>query len=125
MRPSFSDGIWLKARARRELKRGTATAKKWWVNKYKAPPKPFYHYTMTELLIEMYVDLYQQRDEVQRELETRHGDKSDLYNHLALIDQALQDETEAKQFSSDPLIDKWERELAEGREIDLEEQWVG
>lgn len=80
---------------------------------------------MAELLIEMYVDLYQQRDEVHRELETRRGDKTDLYDHLATIEQALQDETEPKRYSSDPLIDKWERELAEGKEIDLEEQWVG
>jgi hypothetical protein len=117
--------MWLKARARRELQRGVATAKKWWVKKYQAPPKPFHKYTMTELLIEMYTDLYQQRDEVQRELETRRGDKADLYEHLAVIDQALQDETEPQRYSSDPLIDKWERELAEGKEIDLEEQWVG
>jgi hypothetical protein len=102
-----------------------ATAKKWWVKKYQTPPKPLNDYTMTELLIEMYTDLYQQRDEIYRELETRRGDKSDLYDHLALVEQALQDETDPKRVSSDPLIDKWERELAEGKEINLEEQWVG
>lgn len=80
---------------------------------------------MTELLVEMYVDLYQQRDEVLRELETRKGDKSDLYDHLSTIEQALQDDTEPRRHSSDPLIDKWERELEQGLEIDLEEQWVG
>lgn len=73
----------------------------------------------------MYVNLYWQRDEVLAELEGRYGDKSDLYERLALIDKALDDETEPRGYSSDPLIDKWERELAEGKEIDLEEQWLG
>lgn len=72
----------------------------------------------------MYADLYQRRDEIQRDLETRRGDKTDLYEQLAKIDEILQDETEQQRFSEDPLIDKWERELAEGKEIDLDEQWV-
>lgn len=80
---------------------------------------------MSELLIEMYVDMYQQRDEVLRELETRQTNKEMLYEHLAVINKALEDETEPQQYSSDPLIDKWERELAEGKEIDLDEQWIG
>jgi hypothetical protein len=100
-------------------------AKKWWRKKYGQSPKPFHEYSLAELIREMYVDLYWQREECMTELEQRDGDKTDLYRRLALLDDALDDDTEPKRLSSDPLLDKWDRELAEGKEIDLEEQWVG
>lgn len=125
MRPSFSDGEWIKAYAKHEAKNPDAVAKKWWRKKYGQSPKPFMDYSLAELIREMYVDLYWQREECMMELESAEGDKAELYRRLALLDEALQDETEPKRLSSDPLIDKWERELAEGKEIDLEEQWLG
>jgi hypothetical protein len=125
MRPSFSAGDWIKQRAKREAKDSEALARRWWAKRYGQSPKPYLEYSITELIREMYVELYWQRDEVMTEIEHRHGDKTDLYERLSAIDKALEDETEPKRYSPDPLIDKWERELAEGKEIDLDEQWVG
>jgi hypothetical protein len=73
----------------------------------------------------MYEDMMATRDELMEELQTRKGDKSDIYDRLAAINVALADEDEEKVYSTDPLIDKWERELAEGKDIDLDEQWIG
>ena len=82
---------------------------------------------MAELSIEMYEDLYARRDEVMRSLKDVSGAKErlDLMEALQGLDEALGERREADEdgpmITGDPLVDKWERELAEGKMPNLDE----
>lgn len=125
MRLSFSDGSRLKAQARRNRESGLAIAKRWWVQKHQTPTRPFLDMSLPGLLIEMYEDMLATRDEIMDELATRRGDKSDLYERLAAINKVMADDDAPSPQSYDPLIDKWDREMEEGKDPDLDEQWIG
>lgn len=111
--------------AKRNRESGLASAKRWWVNKYNQPTRQFWESSLSALLVEMYEDLYATRDEIMEELATRRGDKTELYDKLARVNKALSEDGGEPKYSPDPLIDKWERELAEGKDIDLDEEWIG
>lgn len=100
-------------------------AKRWWAQKYSHSSRPFLEMSLSEILIEMYEDMMATRDEITYELKHGKGDKPFLYDQLAKVNEALADERDKGKFSSDPLIDKWERELDEGIDPDLDERWVG
>ena len=71
--------------------------------------------SLSEHIQEMYEDLLFKREEVERSLEERIGDKELLLRQLAALNRAL-----GEAISEDDLIDEWERELAEGRVPDLD-----
>lgn len=75
--------------------------------------------SIAELHLEFFEDMYAQRDEVISLLESdeKHIDHEKLYKQLNAINKAL----DLPEIAADPLIDKWEKELAEGLEPDLEE----
>lgn len=79
--------------------------RRWWTRKYQAPPTDprYLAYTPEDLLLEFFEDYY--ADHPERRVERR--------THEATGAQYA--------VTGDPLIDKWEREIAEGREPDLDE----
>ncbi len=77
--------------------------RRWWVGKYRLPPTSdaFLRYTPEELLIEFFEDALEKEGTVR-----------------ALTNE----ETGATYYETgDPLIDKWEREIAAGRDPNLDE----
>lgn len=59
------------------------------------------------------------RDDLETELEEASAsERADITKRLVRVRQALGD----KAASTDPLIDKWERELADGKTPDLYEE---
>lgn len=59
------------------------------------------------------------RDDLEADLdEASASDRSEIMKRLVRVRQALGDKTA----STDPLIDKWERELADGKTPDLYEE---
>lgn len=64
----------------------------------------------------MYEDLYERREDVQRMIQDKEISVTRGDEVLRRIAAALGEE----ESTSDPLIDQWERELAEGKIPDLE-----
>lgn len=121
MRHSFSDGATLRARAQASVNDGSAHLRRWWSRKYKLPPNHqlFLDRSRTSLHEEMCEDLLIRRDELEKEI-YEDGDKGGhLMAELTKIISALGDAP----FVYDPLWDKWEAELAEGKMPDLDEVW--
>ena len=111
----------MKERAQYNLEHGLVWLKRWWVKKYALPPvhELFVGQSVAELELEFFEDLWAQREEVMHQLEdedTRSAERSVMYRQLSVINNVLGLETE----SSDPLVDQWEKDLAEGRVPDLE-----
>ncbi len=79
--------------------------RRWWVRKYALPPTSaeYLAYTVEELLVEFFEDYFERHpdQQIRREVHERSG-------HAYFV-------------TGDPLVDRWERELAEGREPDLDE----
>ena len=118
----FSDGDRLLQAAQKNLDLGLATAKRWWANKYKLPPNHelFQSLSLSELLIEMYEDLMMTKRELLQDLEKARGEeRADLVERIGHIDRILNGGEQ--KFSTDPLIDKWEKEWADGQMPDLDE----
>ena len=67
----------------------------------------------------MFEDMISRRDEILEELETAESKQADwLVKQLNLLNEALGEEP----YIQDPLIDKWDRELAAGLVPDLDER---
>jgi len=109
----------LKEAAKRELDNGMASIKKWWSEKYNLPPthQLFVGHSLTEHMQAMYEDLMLQRKEAQQSLEESSENTEMLLKRINNINKVLGDPTEV----SDPLFDKWERELDMGIVPDLDE----
>ncbi len=126
MRRSFSDGSRLRRRAQRNHDLGLHVAERWWTSKFELPPSDprFLSMSRESVMTAMYEDLLSTREGILEELETSRRDNSHLYERLSGINKILdgEDRGPSRRFSPDPLIDKWERELAEGTLIDLEEK---
>lgn len=123
MRARFSDTFRLKRLAKKNLETGLARLKRWWIRKYNLPPNHelFQKQSIAELNLEEFEDAYARREEILEELESpdlemeRRGQLFDVLNKLNKfldLPEEIQDE----------LIDKWERELAEGKVPDLNEK---
>lgn len=118
MRLSFGGMERLKARARENLANGNERIRRWWCDKYKRPPNHplFLERSYAEWSIEMIEDLLERQAEIIQQMrdgviKTRIGDEM-----LARISDALGEEA----ISEDPLFDQWERDIAAGKEPDLE-----
>lgn len=95
--------------------------KHWWAGKYKLPPNHslFETQSVAELVLEQYEDLYYQRAELEANLEDLSGDAlREAERKIREIGKALGEKVDGE----DDLIDKWERELAEGKIPNLEER---
>jgi len=99
--------------------------KKWWSDKYNLPANHglFLTQSVAELTIEMYEDMYYRRDQLSSQI-NESGDSREfreLSRQLGFLDKALDNET-THDTGEDDLIDKWERELREGKTPDLTEK---
>jgi hypothetical protein len=66
----------------------------------------------------MFEDLYQQRSDVEADLENGRGDQDALLQKLTALNRAIDGDAGGPE---DPLVDKWERELEMGLIPDLNE----
>lgn len=130
MRLPFSDSARLRKAAKANHASGLSALKRWWVGKYKLPPTHplFEGQSMAALTLEMFEDLYVRREEIKRDLKDVSSAKErlELMDALQKLDEALGERDEATDpngpmVTGDPLVDRWERELAAGRMPDLDE----
>lgn len=96
---------------------------RWWSEKHKLPPNHelCVSQSVAEIAVEMYEDLYHRKSMLEYELEeaTRVDEQSSITNQLSKISEALGEE--GPETFRDDLIDKWEKEIAEGKTPDLTE----
>ncbi len=123
MRPYFTDYARLKRQAKKAVSGGSSYIRRWWSQKYKRPANDplFEERSMSEWVREMYEDFYERKAEIVSQLEddmTPMSEKSSLIARLEGINKALGEDLD---YSADPLADKWERELKDGIEPDLDE----
>lgn len=118
MRSPFSDATALRADAKRRLDTGEGRLERWWTRKYKRPPNHplFLSRSIASLMREFYEDLWDERADLERLLETPDSDQGAIRARLAVVCEALGEKASA----SDTLIEEWERELAAGRVPDLD-----
>lgn len=119
-RQYFSDTKRILKKANSNYKAGLAGLKKWWSRKYKLPPNHplFINQSLADLTLEMYEDSLVRKDEIMEELKEAKGEASSaLLKQLNAVSKLLGED----EYTSDPLIDKWERELEEGLTPDLNE----
>jgi hypothetical protein len=98
-----------------------AGLRRWWIKKYQLPPHHplFLQRSVAEHLQEIEEDLLLLRDDLESELEeSPQSERGDINKRLVRVRQALGE----KEASTDPLVDKWERELADGKVPDLYEE---
>ena len=123
MRPSFTDYDRLKRQAKKAVDGGSSYIRRWWSRKYKRPANDplFEERSMSEWVREMYEDFYERKAEIVAQLEddmTPMSEKSNLITRLEGINKILGEDLG---YSADPLSDKWEREIQEGIDPDLNE----
>lgn len=114
-------------RAKRKVERGEVALKTWWAEKYGRPAGPalFLDWTEAELYQERYEDLYERKRVLEARIDHHadYGDPSDdvkpLMDELRGINEILGEHD--PNLVEDPLADKWDRELAEGKIPDLTE----
>lgn len=125
MRLRFSDLSRTKKLARRNVENGIAGVKRWWIKKYKLPPNHelFLKQTMHDLNLEMFEDWILRKKELKEMIsDFGHGysreQLSDMQHEINQLAKALGEQVEVVE---DELIDKWERDIAEGRIPNLDE----
>lgn len=118
MRPSFADTERLKARAARNLRNNDERIRRWWCDKYKAPSTDprFTCRSYAEWTIELLEDTIERRDILRQQVEAGEISATAGDEALRRLNEALGEEAEG----FDPLVDQWERDLAEGRMPDLD-----
>ena len=122
MRLLFSDMQTLRLQAKRNVTAGMVGLKHWWIDKYKLPAthKLFQKQSLAELQLEYFEDLEYRRMEIENELKSgQTQDSGHLQKQLMEIEKALGE----KVTSGDPLLDKWDEQLARGEIPDLDEEW--
>lgn len=125
MRPRFTDVQRIKREAKKAIEDGTLDVRRWWSNKYNRPANDrlFQNRPISVWVREMYEDAYERKFDLETLLEDpemRQEERRHVSQKLRRIYKALGEEDLT--LGEDPLIDKWERELAEGKEPDLDEQ---
>ena len=120
-RPFFSDTSRLRKEAKNNLESGTLQLKRWWVDKYNLPPTHdlFIGQSIAELTLEMYEDLFSQRETLRENIHqvTKYQDEQDILEKINNINEILGEPNDVV----DEVIDKWERELLEGKIPNLDE----
>jgi phosphodiesterase/alkaline phosphatase D-like protein len=94
--------------------------RRWWVKKYSLPPShdAYRKLTFGELLQDFYEDLMDRRRELENDLEHADGKQRwAIQDAIKAISKTLGDEVE----SADPLIDRWEAQIAAGETPDFGE----
>jgi len=79
--------------------------------------------TEAELRLEMFEDLLERREEILEQLHQEAvapRERADLREKLQSIDAVF--DRDKSDLGEDPLIDKWEREIAEGKTPDFDEE---
>jgi hypothetical protein len=96
-----------------------AGLKRWWVSRYNLPPNHplFVGQSVAELNLEWFEDLMLRRVALQEMIDEGNCDYSATSKELDEINQALGEQA----VESDDLIDKWERQIANGEMPDLDE----
>ena len=108
----------LRAQARSNLKTNDYRIRKWWVDKYKRPASDplFLSRSWPEWQVEMFEDMLTQRETLVDRVANGEVDSKEGLAALEGLNKILGDER-----TVDPLVDKWERELASGKTPNLEE----
>lgn len=120
MSASFTDYERLKREAKKSVELGHVQIRRWWSEKYKQPANDprFEERSLAEWAREMWEDCYERKGNLETRLEEATGhERQDILEQLERLAKALDED-----FSQDPLADKWERELMEGKIPDLDEQ---
>lgn len=116
------DGERLRREAKRTVDSGLSNLRRWWSEKYKRPSNDplFESRPVAEWMQELYEDIYERKKEIEADLadnDVSLSEKTALSGKLARICRML---GEPEPFV-DPLADKWDRELDEGKIPDLDE----
>ena len=108
----------LRAQAKRNLQTNDYRIRKWWVDKYKRPASDpmFLSRSWPEWQVEMFEDMLTQREIIIERVANGEIDAKDGALALEGLNKILGDERVI-----DPLVDKWERELAMGKTPNLDE----
>lgn len=101
--------------------------KRWWVQKYKLPPNHalFTGQSLSALNLEMMEDLWIREHELKEKIKEEEGSVlNEAIQQLQDVRKALGivlDYGTPLPSGDDPLVDRWEREIAEGKVPDLNE----
>lgn len=123
----FSDSERIREEAKRNVQAGFAQLKRWWVQKYKLPPNHelFLGQSMAALNLEMTEDLWLREQELSEKVREEEGSAlNEVLRQLHDVRKALGivlDFATPRMSGSDALVDKWEAEIAAGRDPDLDE----
>ena len=98
-------------------------AVRWWSRKYKLPRNhPLCtSRTEAELLLEMYEDMVDRRDELHARLGEPGVEADEVMRQINGINEVFEVEEEVY----DPLVAKWEQEILEGKVPDLDAELEG
>lgn len=132
MKLGFFDSFRLKKRAEKNVESGRTLLARWWSDKYNLPVNHalFLQRTEASITIEWYEDMYARRSEIKARLSSHDPKLSSdqrvtLMDQLAAIDRVLNSradvDIDTPFVTGDPLVDKWEQELAAGHLPDLTE----
>jgi len=110
----------LRRQAKENIKTNDYMIRKWWVDKYKRPTNDplFMNRSWVEWQVEMFEDMFAQRDSIADKLKDGDLDSKQAVEALQALNKILGEDT-----MIDPLTDKWERELAEGKTPNLDEDF--
>lgn len=108
----------LRAQARRNITSNDYQIRRWWVEKYKRPTNDpsFMRRSWPEWQVEMFEDMLGQRETILERVANGEADAKDAAAAIDALNKVLGDER-----TVDPLVDKWERELATGKMPNLDE----
>lgn len=125
MRPRFTDVQRIKRSAKKAIEDGDLDIRRWWSNKYGRPfnDSLFQKRPLAVWVREMYEDAYEKKRDLETLLEDpdlKQEERRSISQKLRRVYKALGEKDES--MGEDPLADKWERELAEGKTPDLDEQ---
>lgn len=96
--------------------------KRWWVQKYKLPAShdAFTSQTLGDLLLEFYEDAWLELRTIEAHAEKHGNPGQEVMTRWNALRKLLLD-AEEDMITGDPLVDKWERELREGKTPNLNE----
>ena len=109
----------MRREAQRAVETGRAQLRRWWSRKYNLPANHplFLSRTPSDLNQEMYEDLLLRRAELRDSLgDTDNAGKKKILESISAINVLFGEKAEVE----DELADQWERDLAEGRDPDLD-----